>query len=103
AGFSRIEPAHVRARSKLHARPQDSLDQLLVTLFRACSRPHTRSAGRRRHYDGRLRDVQVEAAIKSRGKVEKDAFLAYLLKLFVGYIVTVFDGIGTGIDRGLYA
>ena len=59
--------------------------------------------GRGRHYDGWLSDIQVEAAIKGRGKVEKDAFLAHLFKLFVGYIVAVFDGIGTGIGKGVRA
>src|SRR5438477_5531555 len=44
AAFSRTNPAHVRSRRKLHPRLQNSSHQLVVALFAACSRTHTRSA-----------------------------------------------------------
>lgn len=42
----------------------------------------------------RVRDLQEEATIVRRRQVEEDAVAAHRLKLLIGYIVAVLDGIG---------
>src|SRR5579864_6957252 len=103
AGFSRIEPAPVGTGGKLHPRLQHALDQLIVFLLATLSRLGPFSVDGRRYHDHRLGDLQISAPIERRRQIEEDSLLAHLLELFFGGFIAVFNGVGTGVNRRLYA
>src|SRR5262252_6524925 len=52
--------------------------------------------------DGCFAHSRPKITIKSRREVEENPFVTQQLQLLVGYLVAVLDGIGTGVNRGLY-
>src|SRR5437868_5305573 len=102
-GVAWIKPAHVRSRSKLHARLQHSLDEVLVLFIPTCTGADSGRASLSRQHYGRLHDLQEKAAISGWRKVEENAFVAHLPQLLVARVIAVLNRICAGVDSSLNA